>query len=86
MFTHTKQEDASVDTWKGEKLHGPDRRLTRAQLEEMDRVPRPRRTRRYRATVRIAKLMGQLYVLTKGRGPRWREAVTSLSVMLYGRA
>lgn len=28
-----------MDTWKGEKLHGADRRLTRAQLEESDRVP-----------------------------------------------
>ncbi len=28
-----------MDTWKGKKLYGADRRLTRAQLEECDRVP-----------------------------------------------
>jgi hypothetical protein len=75
-----------MDTWKGEKLHGLDRRLTRAQLEEMDRVPTPRRTRRYRVTASIAKGLGRLYVSTNGRRPRWREAVASLSLVLYGRA
>jgi hypothetical protein len=75
-----------MDTWKGEKLHGPDRRLTRAQLKEMDRVSTPRRTRRYRATARVAKALGRLYVATNGRGPRWREAVASLSVALHGAA
>src|SRR5689334_13001217 len=68
-----------MDTWKGEKLHGPDRRLTRAQLEEMDRVPTPRRTRRYRVTARMAKALGRLYVATSGRGPNWRTAVATLS-------
>ena len=71
-----------MDTWKGEKLHGPDRRLTRAQLEEMDRVPTPRRTRRYRVTARVATVLGRLYVSTNGCGPRWREAVASLSLVL----
>ncbi len=28
-----------MNTWKGEMLHGRDRRLTRAQLEESDREP-----------------------------------------------
>ena len=28
-----------MDTWKGERLYGPDRRMTRAQLEECDREP-----------------------------------------------
>jgi len=27
-----------MDSWKGEKLHGADRKLTRAQLEAIDRV------------------------------------------------
>jgi hypothetical protein len=75
-----------MDTWKGEKLHGLDRRLTRAQLEEMDRVPTPRRTRHYRMTARVAKALGKLYVSTNGRGPRWREALASLSLVLYRRA
>jgi hypothetical protein len=75
-----------MDTWKGEKLHVPDRRLTRAQLEEMDRVPTPRRTRRLRVTARVAKVMGRLYVSTNGCGPWWREAVASLSLVLHGRA
>ena len=75
-----------MNAWKGEKLHGPDRRLTRAQLEEMDRVPTPRRTRRYRVTARAAKMLGKLYVSTNGRGPVWREAVASLSRALHGAA
>jgi len=34
-----------MDMWKGEKLHGPDRRITRAQLAESDRIPTaPRRS------------------------------------------
>ena len=70
-----------MDTWKGEKLHGPDRRLTRAQLEEMDRVPTPR-TRRLHATARAAEALGRLYVATNGRGPAWRKAVTAISRVL----
>ena len=72
-----------MNTWNGEKLHGPDRRLTRAQLEEMDRVPTPRRTRRYRLTARVAKVLGRIYVSTNGRGPVWQQAVASLSIALH---
>jgi hypothetical protein len=75
-----------MNTWKGEKLHGPDRRLTRAQLEEMDRVPTPRRTRRYRFTARAAKMLGRFYVSTNGRVPVWQQAVASLSRVLHNGA
>ena len=66
-----------MDTWKGEKLHGADRRLTRAQLEECDREPAPRRSPR--AAARLARAVGELYVRTRGRGPRWRAAVAVLA-------
>lgn len=69
-----------MDMWKGEKLHGPDRRLTRAQLEELDRVPAPpRRSKIQREAARVARSLGELYVQTRGRGSRWRAAVLALS-------
>jgi hypothetical protein len=63
-----------MDTWKGEKLHGSDRRLTRAQLEECDREPRMPR-----GAAHLARSLGELYVRTRGRGPQWRAAVAVLA-------
>jgi hypothetical protein len=69
-----------MDTWKGEKLHGADRRLTRAQLEECDRMPAPTRLRSkvQRDAARLLRALGEIYVRTRGRGLRWRAAVAVL--------
>ena len=67
-----------MDMCKGEKLHGPNRRPTRAQLVESDRVPTaPRRSVVREAA--SARSLGELYGQTPGRGPRWRAAVLALS-------
>lgn len=53
-----------MDSWKGEKLHGAERRLTRAQLETIDR---------------IARAVAEVHAATGGKGPAWakmREALT----------
>jgi hypothetical protein len=80
-----------MDTWKGEKLHGADRRLTRAQLEEMDRVPTleeqnrartrgQREQRGQRALVaRLARAVSKLHIATGGKGPVWRKAVEAVA-------
>lgn len=65
------QGDAQMDMWKGEKLHGPDRRMTRAQLEKSDRTPIPRRSVRLVAA-RVARGLGE-------HGPEWRTAVLGLA-------
>ena len=65
-----------MDTWKGEKLHGADRRLTRAQLEAADYV-RPLTKRQKVAN--FARALGQLYAATNGRGRHWQKAVASLN-------
>jgi hypothetical protein len=67
-----------MDMWRGEKLHGTDRRMTRTQLEEADRVPMPRRSV-MREAAGAARALGELYVKTRGRGPEWRAAVLGLS-------
>jgi hypothetical protein len=72
------QGDAEMDMWKGEKLHGPHRRMTRAQLEESDRTPIPRRSVRLVAA-QVARGLGELDVKTRGRGPEWRTAVLGLA-------
>ena len=68
-----------MDTWKGEKLHGEDRRLSRAQLEAADYV-RPLSKRQVAANA--ATLLGRLYVATNGRGPAWRKAVAGFAGMI----
>jgi hypothetical protein len=72
-----------MDTWKGEKLYGADRRMTRAQLEAADRVP-TRRCSLTRATGRLARSVGELYAETRERGPEWRAAVLMLSRLVAG--
>lgn len=70
-----------MDTWKGKKLYGADRRLTRAQLEECDRLPVvPRlRSKLHREAAGVARELGRIYVQTRGRGSQWRAAVLVLS-------
>ena len=68
-----------MDMWKGEKLHGPDRRITRAPLAESDRIPTAPRRSVVRESAGAARSLGELYVQTRGRGPEWRAAVPALS-------
>jgi hypothetical protein len=68
-----------MDMWKGEKLHGPDRCITRAQLAESDRIPTAPRRSVVREAASAARSLGELYVQTRGRGPQWRAAVLALS-------
>jgi hypothetical protein len=72
------QGDAHMDMWKGEKLHGPDRRMTRVHLEESDRTPIPRLSV-MREPAQAARGLGALYVKTRGRSPKWRAAVLGLA-------
>jgi hypothetical protein len=68
-----------MDMWKGEKLHGPDRRITRAQLAESDRIPTVPRRSVVREAARAARSLEELHVQTRGRGPQSRAAVLALS-------
>ena len=68
-----------MDMWKGEKLHGPDRRKTRAQLAESDRIPTAPRRSVVREAASAARSLGELYVQTRARGPQWWAAVLALS-------
>jgi hypothetical protein len=65
-----------MDTWKGEKLHGADRRLTRAQLEAADCV---RPLSKQKVAANAAVVLGRLYMATNGRGRHWQKAVTALA-------
>ena len=76
MIGQRENGDANMDTWKGEKLHGADRRLTRAQLEAADYV-RPLTKRQKVANV--AESLGKLYAATGGRGRGWQQCVTALA-------
>ena len=67
-----------MDMWKGEKLHGPDRRI-RAQCAESDRIPTAPRRSVVREAASAARLLGEFYVQTRGRGPQWRAAALALS-------
>ncbi len=80
-----------MKTWKGETLKGADQRLTRAQLEESDRVPTLEeqdraRTRGQRAArrelallARLARAVSEVHVATGGKGPVWLKAVTTVA-------
>jgi hypothetical protein len=68
-----------MDMWKGEKLHGPDRRITRAQRAESNRIPTAPRRSVVRDAASAARSLGELYVQTRGRSPQWRAAVLALS-------
>jgi hypothetical protein len=52
-----------MDMWKGEKLRGADRQLTRAQLEAVDCVVRAVLT---------------AHTATGGRGPGWAKVVEAV--------
>lgn len=67
-----------MDMWKGEKLHGPDRRIRTAQLAESDRIPTAPRRSVVREVASAARSLGEL-VQTRGRGLQWRAAVLALS-------
>jgi hypothetical protein len=68
-----------MDMWKGEKLHGPDRRITRAQPAESDRSPTAPRRSVVREVPVPAWSLGESYVQTCGRGHHWRPAALALS-------
>ncbi len=77
-----------MKTWKGEVLKGADQRLTRAQLEEMDRVPTLEEQDRARTRVqraeqrgltRLARAVSKLHIATGGKGPVWRKAVEAVA-------
>lgn len=68
-----------MDMWKGEKLHGPDRRITRARLAESDRIPTAPRRSVVREAASAPRSLGDLCVQTRGRRPQWRAAVLALS-------
>jgi hypothetical protein len=53
-----------MDSWKGEKLHGADRRLTRAQLEAVDCVVR---------------MVSEVRTATGGKGPAWVKLLEALA-------
>ena len=54
-----------MDTWNGEKLHGADRRLTRAQLETVDLIVRK---------------VSEARIATGGKGPAWAKVVEALTL------
>ncbi len=54
-----------MDSWKGEKLHGADRSLTRAQLE---------------AVGRIVRAVSKARTATGGKGPAWAKVVEALAL------
>jgi hypothetical protein len=66
-----------MDMWKGEKLHGPDRRITRAQPAESDRSPTaPRRSVVREVPVQHGRSGSPMYkpagVALTGGGRLWR--------------
>ena len=68
-----------MDMWKGEKLHPPDRRITRAAPAGSDRSPTAPRRSVVREAASAAWSLGESYVQTCGRGPHWRWAALALS-------
>jgi hypothetical protein len=68
-----------MDVWKGEKLHNPDRRVTRTPLAESDRIPTAPRRSVVRESASAARSLGELDVQTRGRSLQWRAAVPALS-------